>query len=161
MRELVTGSAYDNFPTWSPRGDRIAFAELAEEAAGESLPNDLPIRGGSDNRLVWLAQRSYYAELLEAGVQLHLYRDRFLHAKHLSVDDEIALIGSSNVDVRSFVLNAEVTLIAYDRAVAQELRAQQERCIAASNQLTLEQWEARPQGVKLAENLARLISPLL
>ena len=115
----------------------------------------------SDNRFVRLAQQSYYSELLESGVQLHLYRERFLHAKHLSVDDEIALIGSSNVDVRSFVLNAEVTLVAYGRETAIALRTHQERCIAASDQLTISQWEFRPGASRLAENIARLVSPLL
>lgn len=115
----------------------------------------------SDNRFVRLAQQSYYSELLEAGVRLHLYKARFLHAKHLSVDDEIALIGSSNVDVRSFVLNAEVTLVAYGRDTAMALRAHQERCITASGQLTTAQWESRSGATKLAENIARLVSPLL
>lgn len=115
----------------------------------------------SDNRFVRLAQRSYYAELLESGVRLHLYRERFLHAKHVSIDDEIALIGSSNVDVRSFVLNAEVTLIAYGRAVALDLRSHQERYIAASKQLSMAEWEARPRITRFAENIARLVSPLL
>ena len=115
----------------------------------------------SDNRFVRLAQRSYYSELIEAGVLVHLYRDRFLHAKHLSIDGEIALIGSSNADVRSFVLNAEVTLIAYDGAVVRALRAEQERCIAASDTLSSDAWERRAPALRLVENLARLVSPLL
>ena len=115
----------------------------------------------SDNRLVRLAQQSYYEALLEAGVEVHLYRKRFLHSKHLSVDDDVVLIGSSNIDVRSFVLNAEVTLIAYDREVALRLRSEQERYLAASERLILRKWQTRPFPVKLAENLARLISPLL
>jgi cardiolipin synthase len=48
-----------------------------------------------------LAQQSYYTELLESGVKVHLYRPNFLHAKHLSVDDEVILIGSSNIDIRT------------------------------------------------------------
>ena len=138
-----------------------ALLQALRTAVLRGVAVDLIVPLVSDNRLVRLAQRSYYAELLEAGVRLHLYRGRFLHAKHLSVDDEVTLIGSSNVDIRSFVLNAEVTLIVYDRAVAMELRAHQERCIAASEQLVLDRWEARPRAVRLAENFARLISPLL
>ena len=145
-------------PYFIPEG---ALIQAMATAVLRGVEVHLIVPRGSDNRLVWLAQRSYYAELLEAGVRIHLYRDRFIHAKHLSVDDEIALIGSSNVDVRSFVLNAEVTLVAYDRGVALDLRAEQERCIAASDQLTLERWEGRPWPVRLAENIARLLSPLL
>lgn len=115
----------------------------------------------SDNGLVKLAQRSYYSELLEAGVQVHLYKERFLHAKHLTIDDELALIGSSNVDVRSFVLNAEATLIVYDRSVVSGLAHEQRRYLAASETLTLARWENRSPAAKLVENMARLVSPLL
>ena len=108
-----------------------------------------------------LAQRSYYSELLEAGVQVYLYKERFLHAKHLTIDDELALIGSSNVDVRSFVLNAEATLIGYDRAAVAGLAHEQRRTISASEPLTLTQWEARSPAAKFVENVARLVRPLL
>jgi len=79
-----------------------------------------------DQVLVGLAQRSYYEELLAAGVTIHRYRDKLLHAKHLTIDGELALIGSSNVDVRSFVLNGEVSLVCYDAAVTAEVRAVQD-----------------------------------
>ena len=115
----------------------------------------------SDNDFVRLAQQSYYSELLNAGVDVHLYGGRFLHAKHISIDEEVALIGSSNVDVRSFVLNAEATLILYDRDVFTKLRAEQQRCIAASRHLSRPAWNARAMPVKVAENLVRLVSPLL
>src|SRR5262249_6710679 len=64
-----------------------------------------------DHFIVSLAQQSYYEELLEAGVQIHLYRKNCLHAKHLSVDSAVAVIGSSNLDIRSFALNAEVMVM--------------------------------------------------
>ena len=119
----------------------------------------LPLR--SDHLLVRLAQQSYYSGLLDAGVQINRYRSGFLHAKHISVDDEVVLVGSSNVDVRSFVLNAEVTLIIYDRQVAAQLRELQERHMASSDLLTVADWERRPLIGKLSENIARLVSPLL
>src|SRR5205814_4463651 len=70
-----------------------------------------------DQYLVGLGQRSFYDEMLEAGVKIHSYTPKFLHAKHVSVDDCIALIGSSNMDIRSFLLNAEVMLVIYDQNV--------------------------------------------
>lgn len=115
----------------------------------------------ADQLLVSQAQKSYYAELLRSGTRIHRYRDRFLHAKHLSVDDEAVLIGSSNMDIRSFRLNAEVTLLAWDRDVAASLREHQERYFAGSEELTLEAWSGRPLWEKVIENLARLVSPLL
>jgi cardiolipin synthase len=106
-------------------------------------------------------QASYYEELLEAGAQVHLYRGSFHHAKHLSVDDVVALIGTSNLDIRSFALNAEVMLMVYGRGVTARLAAEQERYFANSRLLTLAEWRQRPFGSKVAQNLARLLSPLL
>lgn len=115
----------------------------------------------SDSRIVHLAQRSYYSQLLEMGVQVHLHRKHFLHAKHISIDEEIMLIGSSNVDVRSYLLNAEVTLIVYERDVVRDLAWHQQRDMAASEGLDSLAWKARPRSVRFAENIARLLSPLL
>jgi cardiolipin synthase len=114
-----------------------------------------------DQRVVLLAQESYYEELLEAGVHVHLYREKFLHAKHLSVDDSVALIGTSNLDIRSFALNAEVTLVVYDPGVVARLAAEQDRYFAGSLPLTPEEWARRPFVRRVAQNLARLLSPLL
>lgn len=121
----------------------------------------LVVSSVSDQIMVHLAQRSYYAELLEAGVRIYRYRDRFLHAKHISIDQDIALIGSSNIDVRSFVLNAEVTLVIYDKQVSSQLAAVQQRQIGCSEALELREWQRRPLATRIAENLARLMSPLL
>src|SRR5262249_62280083 len=108
-----------------------------------------------------LAQESYYDELLEAGVRIHLYRKNFLHAKHLSIDHTVAVIGSSNLDIRSFVLNAEVMLMVYDHRVAKQLVAEEEHYFANSRLLTLEMWRQRSFGGKVLQNLTRLLSPLL
>jgi len=122
---------------------------------------DLILSRVIDQRLVRLAQRSYYDELLKAGVQIHRYRERLLHAKSIAVDDRLAVIGSSNADVRSFVLNAEISLILYGASATGALEAVHTRYRAASDLLTLEQWRGRAGYVRLAENLVRLLSPLL
>jgi cardiolipin synthase len=114
-----------------------------------------------DQRIVALAQESYYEELLEAGVQIHLYQKDFLHAKHLSVDDAVAMIGTSNLDIRSFALNAEVMLMLYDARVVSRLAAEQERYFAHSRTIMLDAWRLRPFVRKFVQNLARLLSPLL
>jgi cardiolipin synthase len=115
----------------------------------------------ADQLLVCLAQRSYYTELLQKGVHVHLFREKLLHAKHTSIDGALALIGSSNMDVRSFVLNAEVSLAIYNREAVARLRAEQERSLASSDPLLLAEWVQRPLQKKVAENVARLLSPLL
>ncbi|HZH52855.1 MAG TPA: cardiolipin synthase [Microvirga sp.] len=114
-----------------------------------------------DQALVNLAQRSYYAELLEAGIKIHLYRDKLLHAKHVSVDHRVSLIGSSNIDMRSFTLNSEVSLVLFDRDLNARLREEQERYFAESDALMLKEWSHRSLAAKAVENIARLLSPLL
>jgi cardiolipin synthase len=135
--------------------------QAMQTAALRGVEVHLVVSEKGDHFLVSLAQESYYEELLEAGVQIHLYRRNFLHAKHLSVDNAVAVIGSSNLDIRSFALNAEVMLMLYDPGVAARLAAEQERYFAHARLLTLEGWHARPFRSKFAENLARLLSPLL
>jgi cardiolipin synthase len=115
----------------------------------------------ADQVLVSLAQKSYYEELLEAGVKIHLYQKHFLHAKHLSIDDDIAVIGTSNMDIRSFQLNAEVVLLFYDPSVVAQQRTIQENYFANSELLTLEKWRQRAKVNEFLENMARLLSPLL
>src|ERR1700739_4544965 len=83
-----------------------------------------------------LAQRSYYDDLLEAGIQIHLYRPHFLHAKLLTIDDHVALTGSTNMDIRSFALNAEINLLIYDREVVEQLKVVQEDYFRNSDLLT-------------------------
>jgi cardiolipin synthase A/B len=114
------------------------------------------------NRLVTqLAQRSYYDELLEAGVHIHLYEPRFLHAKHLTIDDQVALIGSTNMDIRSFALNFEVNLLIYDPQAIAEIQALQRCYFTYSERLSLETWKRRSLGIKVLQNTARLADSLL
>jgi len=114
-----------------------------------------------DQMLVGLAQRSYYEELLEAGVQVHIYRGNFLHAKHVSFDGVLAMVGSTNMDIRSFRLNAEVALLVYDSKVTAKLRKVQDGYLKHCETLSHERWQKRPLRVRLVQNLARLFSPLL
>jgi cardiolipin synthase len=79
----------------------------------------------------------------------------------VSVDGEIAMIGSSNMDVRSFLLNAEIALLFYSKEVTARLRVEQERYFAGSDLLDAEEWRRRSLFSKVAENTARLMSALL
>ncbi|MGO9470533.1 MAG: cardiolipin synthase [Isosphaeraceae bacterium] len=114
-----------------------------------------------DQILVGLAQRSYFQQMLDAGIQIHLYEPAFLHAKHISIDARVAIIGSSNMDIRSFLLNSEVMLICYDAGVMSRIRDFQNEYFSKSLLLTAESWRARPRISQFARNLARLFSPLL
>jgi cardiolipin synthase len=110
---------------------------------------------------VYHAQGSYYEELLKAGVKICRYQaPLILHAKSISIDDDIAVIGSSNMDIRSFQLNLEITLVCYSTAVVADLRKLEAEYLRRSRPLTLEAWQARPLHTKLFDNLARLTSAL-
>jgi cardiolipin synthase A/B len=114
-----------------------------------------------DQFMVFHAQRSYYEQLLRCGVKIYLYRAPvLLHSKTMSVDDDIAVIGSSNMDIRSFELDLEVTLVAYDPAVVADLRAVEEQYLARSTELRLEEWRRRPRFVPFLDNMMRLTSSL-
>ncbi|KAA0968642.1 cardiolipin synthase [Aureimonas fodinaquatilis] len=115
----------------------------------------------ADQVLVGLAQRSYYAQLIRIGVEIHQYRDYLLHAKHISIDGRVAIVGSSNVDIRSFQLNAEVSVLLFDAEDVAGLEAIQDAYMANSERVDPNEWQNRPRIRKLLENWARLISPLL
>ena len=110
-----------------------------------------------DQPLVFYAQCSYYEELLRAGVRIWLYQaPTILHSKFIVVDDVVSVIGSSNVDMRSFSLNLEVSVLLADRGVASTLDALSWEYRASSRELTLETWLARKGHHKFLEGLARL-----
>jgi cardiolipin synthase len=138
-----------------------ALLTAMKNAIARGVTIDLIVSSVVDQRLVSFAQRSYYTELLEAGVQLHRYRDRLLHAKNVSIDRQVGVIGSSNADVRSFMLNAEISVILHDAPASERLARVQRGYMERSDPLTLEEWRARPRIGRVLENLARLVSPLL
>lgn len=114
-----------------------------------------------DQFFVGNAQRSYYESLLLAGVKIHAYKKGFLHTKSVSIDGQMAWIGSCNLDMRSFELNEEVVALFFDRDIAAQLGAIEERYMRGSVQIRLEQWRKRPFVHELMQNLTRLVSPLL
>lgn len=137
------------------------FLQALQTAVRRDVAVHLVLPSRSNQRVTHLAQQSYYEGMLEAGVQIHLYGARFLHMKYMSVDDDLALIGSTNIDIRSFALNAEVSLLIYDPEVVARLRAMQERYFAESCLLEIEEWQRRPVAAKIVQNTARLADSLL
>ena len=137
------------------------FLQAMRAAVQRGLEVHLVVSHRVDQLLVNLAQKSYYDELLDAGVRIHLYEGHFLHAKHLSIDDCVAMIGSSNMDIRSFALNSEVSVLIYDSSVVARLRQVQERYFAKSHLLSREEWDRRPLWAQFAQNIARLADSFL
>ena len=114
-----------------------------------------------DQGSVWHAQRSYYGALLRAGVQIWLYPGPYiLHAKHLSIDDDVAVIGSSNMDIRSFNLNFEVCMLVRGPSFVADMREVEEGYRKVGRQLTLEEWEQEPATATFLDGIARLTSAL-
>jgi cardiolipin synthase len=137
------------------------FVAAMQAGAARGLDVHLVTPRQADQWLVRLAQESFYEELLAAGVKIHLYRPRFLHAKHISVDDGIAAIGSSNIDMRSFTLNEEAMVMFYDPGVVRDLGRIQERYFRDSDLLDEEAWRRRKPLKQTAQQLARLVDSVL
>ena len=138
-----------------------AFLAAMCSAARRGVEVDLIVDRTSNKPLVQLAQQSYYDEMLAAGVRIHRHGGSFLHAKHMSIDADIALIGSSNLDIRSFALNAEVSVLIYDTGVVADLAAEQARYLRQAERVTRETRSRIGFGRRTLENLARLTDSVL
>lgn len=130
-------------------------------AARRGVQVDLIVDAESNKPLVQLAQQSFYDGMLAAGVGIHRHKKSFLHAKHLSIDDDVALVGSSNLDIRSFALNAEVSVLIHDRNFVRELARIQEGYLRHSESVTRADRAGRSRRTRILENLARLTDSLL
>jgi cardiolipin synthase len=140
--------------------DSIQQAMLT--AASRGLDVELFVSEISDQFTVFHAQRSYYEELLRAGVKIYLYAaPTVLHAKHLSVDDDVAIFGSSNLDIRSLLLHMELMVLIHGRDFVDELRKVEDDYRATSKLLTLDAWLHRPRREKYFDSLMRLTSALV
>jgi cardiolipin synthase len=119
----------------------------------------LPAR--NDNWAVGATSRSCYAELLDAGVAIREFEGGLLHAKTLTLDGEVALVGSANMDRRSFDLNYENTILLADAATSVAIRARQEEFLARSRRVTAEQVAAWPWTRRLWNNAVAVLGPVL
>jgi cardiolipin synthase len=114
-----------------------------------------------DQAVVYHAQRSYYEALLRAGVKIWMYRRPYiLHSKSLTIDDEVAVIGSSNMDMRSFGLNLEISMLVRGTEFVDAMREVEDTYRGLSRELTLEEWMKQPLRSTVLDNLARLTSAL-
>ncbi|MGB3344737.1 MAG: cardiolipin synthase [Aequorivita sp.] len=130
-------------------------------AASSGVKVKLLLPGISDSRLVNLAARSYFKRLLNAGTEIYFYQKGFVHAKTLVVDKQLAIVGTANMDIRSFDLNFEVNALIYDWEIAQQLTQTFYEDIAGAIKIDVHQWNNRPMGIQLVEKIAGLLSPLL
>jgi cardiolipin synthase len=126
-------------------------------AAQRGVAVELFVSEKGDQFLVHHAQQSYYEALLRAGVRIYLYKAPFvLHAKHFTIDDEVAVLGSSNMDMRSFSLNLEVSVMLLGADIVNSMRAVEDTYRDISHELRLEDWMRRPLAARYVDNVARL-----
>jgi len=139
--------------------EAVSTALLTAAERGVEVMVIVPER--NDSRLVHYTCRSYFDDMLAAGIRIFGFSGGLLHTKSVVVDRQITLFGSVNLDVRSFWLDFEVTLGMYDPEFAERLLALQDKYIENARPVDLETWQQRPDKDRFLENLARLASPLL
>jgi len=115
----------------------------------------------SDSRYVDPAAHSYYADLLEAGMKIYETEGRFMHAKTLVADDNISVIGSANLDFRSFETNFEINCNIYDTDIALKNKEIFLRDMQQCRQVDFEEWKKRPQWRRFIDSFMRLFAPLM
>jgi cardiolipin synthase A/B len=115
----------------------------------------------NDSHFVAGASRSYYGDLIKAGAEIFEFRPGLLHAKTMVVDRRVALIGSANLDRRSFELNFENNILFADPAFAAEIRARQDDYIAQSDRVTAAEMSRFGLGTRVWRNALAMLSPLL
>ena len=140
-------------------GDSIT--EAIRIAALSGLSIKLLVPGVCDSKLVNAASKSYYNDLLQAGVEIYLYQKGFIHAKTLVTDGKLSIIGTANMDYRSFELNFEVNAIIYDKPFAEKMRSVFFDDLETAKKIDPERWYNRPAYEQFPEKIARLFSPVL
>jgi cardiolipin synthase A/B len=130
-------------------------------AAQRGVEVELFVSEVADQFMVAHAQQSYYAALLEAGVRIWRYPEPVvLHSKFFTVDDDLAVIGSSNMDYRSFALNYECVMLVVSPGVVKQLRSVQDTYRSVSHELMLTDWQRRGWRSRYVDNVMRLTAAL-
>jgi cardiolipin synthase len=121
----------------------------------------LLLQGRTDTPFVRHAGHGNFSELLASGVRLFEFQSAILHAKTLVVDDCVSVVGSSNLDFRSFYFNAECNVLTWDDATARTMGEAFEKDLGQSLEMRLESWNHRSMGHRIGDALAHCLSPVL
>lgn len=139
--------------------ESLLMALKTASLSGVEVKIILPCK--ADHTIVFWGSRSYYTELLQAGVEIYEYTRGFMHAKVLIVDSEIVSIGTANMDMRSFNHNFELNAMLYNKGMAQVAEEQFNADLVNSRKVILEDFLHRSFWQKSMESVCRLFSPLL
>ena len=151
-------SIYITSPYFIP-GESLMDALIIAIQSGLDVKVLVP--GISDSKMVNAAASAYYTELLQYGAKIYKYNKGFVHAKTMVIDDDLAIIGSANMDYRSFDLNFEVNAMVYSKNITKELKEAFENDLKESVQIDAIEWLNRPKHIHLWEKIVRLLSPFL
>jgi cardiolipin synthase len=130
-------------------------------AAARGVDVRLLLPGWTDVPLLRHAAHGYYADLLARGVRIFEYGGHVLHAKSLVADGYVSVVGSTNLDFRSFVFNAECNLVVLDRATGATMEEVFRQDLATSQEISTPAWRRRPRFHRLGDRMARWLSPVL
>ena len=137
------------------------IAEALRIAAFRGVDITLILPKNNDSLMVRWASRTFFDDLLEAGVKIYHFEAGLLHTKSVLIDNKLALVGTVNMDLRSFLLNFEITIAVEDRNFANEVATLHENYLANSSALNMQEWINRPFYHRIIERLFFLFSPLL
>ena len=140
---------------------RTALDMAIQACARRGVEVTLILPARNDSLFVGATSEGFYLGLLRAGVRLMLFEPGLLHAKLGTVDGRVAMLGSGNLDRRSFELNYEMNLIVVSEEATGEINARQHSYIARSRQLSLAEVEAWPSWRRIRNNILALATPLL
>lgn len=139
--------------------ESLFMAFRTASLSGVEIQIILPCK--ADHFMVYWASRSYYEGLLAAGIRIYEYQNGFIHSKILIIDDELASIGTANMDMRSFNQNFELTAMIYDREVVARAQKQFRADLEQSREVIPEEFQQRSVLKRTTESICKLFSPLL
>jgi len=154
----ATKYIYIHSPYFMPTDEIAATIQMAA-LSGVDVRLIIPVR--SDSKFSDASTDSYLEKTLESGVKVYRYQKGFLHSKAMVIDDFISIVGSTNLDERSFVQNFEANAFIYDIKTASKLKESFLNDLESCEEITLEIWSLRNRVQKLKESIARLFSPLM
>lgn len=138
-----------------------SFLDAIYIAALSGVKVKILMPGVSDSFIINTTTQSYFEDLLKAGVEIHTYNKGFVHAKTMVCDKKVSMVGTANLDNRSFDLNFEINAIVFDEKMAEQLREIFYEDLESSTQITLKEWLERPLYMKLLEKVLYLFSSLM
>jgi len=138
-----------------------AFLDALKIASLSGVYVQILVPHTSDSRIVNSTSKSFYQELLEAGMKIYTYKKGFVHAKTLVCDGTLAMVGTANLDNRSFDLNFEINALVFDAGLATDLKNQFLRDLEDAEEIVLSQWRQRPIHIQFIEKVLHLFSALM